>query len=143
MILCVDSAVAEDDNDDESEDDDEEDKHGWERMEHADGGKTKVYFWDWDSGTAVWKRPPDYNTDEDANEETAEEGKRKRAAAGGEAASGEGASAGAAGGGKGEKKRGEVAKTVSGGRSDQAESETRVANEFRKMLAGGIEVSSV
>ena len=48
---------------------DEEYKHGWERMEQTDGGKTKVYFWNWDSRKAVWKRPVDYSTDEDANEE--------------------------------------------------------------------------
>ena len=120
----------EDESQDEDDDEDEEDKHGWERMEHTDGGKTKVYFWNWDSGKAVWKRPVDYSTDEDANEEVAEEAKRKKVAAA------------AANGGKGEKKRGEAAKTVLSGRNDEAEREAKAANQFRKMLSDGIEVSS-
>ena len=109
-----------DNSDSEEEDSDEEDKHGWERMDH----NGKIYFWNWDTEQTTWKRPPDYNTDEDANPETAAEGRLSRAAK----------SSGS--------KRGEVASTKArDSKEEQIENEKKEANAFRKVLAAGITVS--
>ena len=80
----------------------------------------------------------DYNTDEDANPDTAEEGRAKRAAAG---------SSGGHSESSGSSKRGEVAKKkkeedqLALERKEREErKETKDADAFRKLLASGINV---